>query len=1705
MERSTFPLVGAPRHRPGETDGRQSLDLGTKLEGCLCHVYKNERGELTPFTERSWRTFVHAATLRKDDVWERLLSANLEPDLEHSAPRGSYHRRCYQAYTHRKTLQALEPTSSSSTAASSSQSEETCTDAGVDGTAGGAVVARPEGLEDVVPTRRTTRSMTSKTDILACLFCQQKGWKNRGSRVKRSEGLSQCLTFQAAETVMEAANIREDERVLMQIQGGPDAIAAEVRYHKSCYSAYTDKRALQSLEEAGVAEEDSSAGGARSKFWEAFMILADEVEAEILAKAEEANAIKISDLRKRYITLLEEAEIHSDYRAARLKLRLQSKFAERIKFVPGSSVTDSEVVVSSDVPTDILLRAAACAASGGAAGHGCEQSDGSSDADALEEIVDPPAHGPDLMEMECRQQLFNTAMFLRGVILSMKNTVPPVPRASDLLPGRIDAPVPLYNFLVWLLAGCDGSTAISMAEPAQASESCRRHALSILQDLVHCTTHGRIRTCKHLALPMTVRHLTRSEQVITLLNQFGHGYSSSKVVECETALAEDLLGENPDECHLPAHIDRNLPVIFCWDNNDLAEETLSGGGTTHCTNGIVIQRGGSGASHTVPCQMPKRQRKRRSLKVRPVPPLEYNAGARCGPQPAAIPDDLNNNSPAGDHEPPSQDEGAQEFEKAVDLDMLWLLLRISQQHSKLFGRSQAEKQEVPAWSGFNSLLAAESCPSRSTIGYLPVIPESPTEMVTVNELLRRSCLIAARLGQSHAIITVDQPIYAKAQEIVWKHQEDYKQVVLRMGAFHVSCAFLAAIGKRFGDAGLQDLLVESGVIGPSAVDGVLSGKQYNRGLRAHKLLFEAFQRLKFDAMEATITCEQDDNVAEDFTDLHDRLQAVRSQPSQSSIRRITTCRGFELIKNTWMDEDSGDVGAMTKFWRSYPEMVNLLLCFVRATRLGNWPLHLTSIRKMLPWFFAYDHIHYARWLSVYWWEMVRLPKTHPEAHALLASGEFCVQRSTDGSASQVAIDQCIEQTMNRDSKTRGGIVGYSLHPGAVQRWIVTAHERASIAGACHDLAKARSSYNSSSSQRRDDCQPKHKDNTPTRIARDEADICKLVDIAENWINPFTVREQSEIVHLATGATATTEIKEDLLGAYEKGEKAFTVFLEERLETSSTPFHDAISAMKLKRFKDLSAKSVKVGSKEIVLKADRALFARLLIMAQRRAIDLRQLFSYSLGPIPWSLASTDGTPAKTVKSKLLHLIESGVKPTESTPLDAAWLVDGMAVLQALPVLPHGSSFSDLAGEIFLRVTSAFGKGCQRIDFVVDQYPEVSIKGCERQRRARSGSVRTTILNSQQQLPRQWKKYLSNGKNKGELATFLVKEWQDKRFAKELLGKQLFTTAGQDCYCLSSSDGSTVRSQRVEQLSGCAHEEADTRLLLHAGHAAENGYAESGVVIKSPDTDVAVLACDMCAAKPAFKIFFLTGTKQRTRFIPIHAVAAKLGANVSSALLGLHAFTGCDSTSAFVGKGKSTGLQLIQSNPQYLAAMQQLGQSFQLSDATHAACEEFTCALYGRPGQSVNELRYNLFCLRAPQCHQLPPTKDALSKHVARANYQAAIWRRSQECSPQVPDPDGHGWLLKEGELVIDWMSQNPAPKEVLEFIACGCKSAKGCSTARCSCVKNGLPCTDCCGCTECRNETGPAVSSTLRSADDDDDEFEEAAIDSTAASGDEYPD
>lgn len=756
---------------------------------------------------------------------------------------------------------------------------------------------------------------------------------------------------------------------------------------------------------------------------------------------------------------------------------------------------------------------------------------------------------------------------------------------------------------------------------------------------------------------------------------------------------------------------------------------------------------------------------------------------------------------------------------------------------------------------------------------------------------------------------------------------------------------------------------------------------------------------------------------------------------------------FVSLFDLYEEYQQEDGGPMKAFWNSYLYMVSLMMSLIRATREGNWHLHLECIKQMLPWFFAYDHVNYSRYLSTYLIHMTMLPNTHPEAQMMLENGDFGVQRTTTHGFSQVPVDQTIEQTLNRSTKTKGGIVGFSLRKSAVQRWLLTAHSRARFVDKCRNMT----------ADTRQAASRLHKETGTARLRQDEEDVRKVLEVVSNWNNPFD--ESDELISISTGCVASNSMKDDLLGAKQKGKDAYTTFVQERLLSNSTGFHDTLSKLKLGTFSDSQKKTLlaKEG-KTVILKADRNLFARLLDIGQSRMMDLRELLVHELGPMPWSLASFDGSLVKTNKAALSKLIEDGVESLQRLPEEtSAVIIDAMALLQTLSKIPE--RFSGLAEMVFNRILLHAG-GARRIDFVGDRYPNISIKNIEREKRGRGGHLIVNISSPQQLCPKQWKKFMSIGSNKEGFMSFLVNEWStNQAYAQKIGNRTLYITHGNQCTKIVATED-RIAATDVADLS-TNQEEADTRMFLHASHASTNGH--QGVAIISSDTDVEVLACHHQAAITA-DITLVSGTRTRLRLISVPRLCERLGNNMCQVLPSLHALTGCDSISAFAGKGKKKALELAREDDVARSNMQVLGESVPLSEANMAKLEEVVCSLYNdRQCNDVNELRYKMFCKgRNVQSQQLPPTSAALKQHLKRANYQAHVWRRALYPETAV-SPESQGWELRDGHLEITWTDLLPAPEAVMELVCCACKGS--CQTRRCSCVKNGLPCTEACTCSD----------------------------------------
>ena len=129
-------------------------------------------------------------------------------------------------------------------------------------------------------------------------------------------------------------------------------------------------------------------------------------------------------------------------------------------------------------------------------------------------------------------------------------------------------------------------------------------------------------------------------------------------------------------------------------------------------------------------------------------------------------------------------------------------------------------------------------------------------------------------------------------------------------------------------------------------------------------------------------------------------------------------------------------------------MVGLLLNIIYSCRLGNWELLLEFIREVIPYAFAYDHVNYARYLTVMLGEMFSLEEQFPEVYHQCIPGNFAAELS-DGVFSRVETDKVIKMTINKGTKTPGGNTGFSTNIGAVKQWKVNASYREELCSILH--------------------------------------------------------------------------------------------------------------------------------------------------------------------------------------------------------------------------------------------------------------------------------------------------------------------------------------------------------------------------------------------------------------------------------------------------------------------------------------------------------------------------------------------------------------------------------------------------------------------------------------------------------------------------------
>ena len=784
----------------------------------------------------------------------------------------------------------------------------------------------------------------------------------------------------------------------------------------------------------------------------------------------------------------------------------------------------------------------------------------------------------------------------------------------------------------------------------------------------------------------------------------------------------------------------------------------------------------------------------------------------------------------------------------------------------------------------------------------------------------------------------------------------------------------------------------------------MQGSQYNRAWLIHSIVSEGMERLLlkrflFETRPEIPTILTDAVAGDTFT-----TEVIQSCSNLNN--------KYEHFKS---EVRNGSHGKTPQFWIMYLDLMRIQHMAHTAVQENNFDLRAEAWKKLLPLYFAFNMFNYARYGSFYVETLNCINDLYPGMRPLLTKTGLSIQ-GQDRYPLRTAIDQRGEQTINRDAKTSGGIKSFSTNQSSVLKWCLNRAEAANNTHALNNLAglgEGTSIY---------------KPLRPSQILRSEELVSKVQAVLETeYINPFGYDiVESQLLNLSSGMPVPDDAADIILKSLETGKTLSEDFKRERLYSQHIKFHNPIkrnnyasfSKNKITVTKDNKAKTIEV---------NRNIIGNLLSFTVKtgRVIDFEKALQYPLSSIPLSISHPDGSRRETAKSKLKGIIVgynmNEEKPENEVGSKDVLIVDMIAQIQTMQSIP--CTYEGFA-ENFIK---SLPTGYNRVDLIADTYKDFSIKAMERKKRGESKKV--LIKSLQSKIPHDFSRLLKNGENKTRLIELLssyIEQHKNKVFNSLRCYKIVISL---DCKCLVITRLSTTE----DALLSSNQEEADTKLILHSHHILSES-PETLVTLRSSsgDTDVIVLAIALLH-RFRERVVIDDGSGKNRRLIKLKDL--DIQEEILDALIGFHAYTGNDYVSSFFRKGKGTCFQVLDRSNKFKRSFAKLGDDWQLSDQLFTELEEFTCYLYGARSKDINKLRYKIFDKKYTKENKiidmctLPPCRSVLKLHAERANFVAALWKRSTQSNIGTPSITSSGW---SNDGTITWID-SAFPSEIEDIL------------------------------------------------------------------------
>ncbi len=164
------------------------------------------------------------------------------------------------------------------------------------------------------------------------------------------------------------------------------------------------------------------------------------------------------------------------------------------------------------------------------------------------------------------------------------------------------------------------------------------------------------------------------------------------------------------------------------------------------------------------------------------------------------------------------------------------------------------------------------------------------------------------------------------------------------GGLHIEMAAFSSIGSLLKGSGWTSALTDAGVTSFGTAESFLTASGITRTRQAHQITAASLYRLMKRAY--TDYCNEAIGNSNQVINFEDWCELRKLQSPQF------------------------------QFWYLILSMELIILALIRSFREANFVLYKDALSELIPYFFANNNIHYARWLPIHLRDMVSLEQQY---------------------------------------------------------------------------------------------------------------------------------------------------------------------------------------------------------------------------------------------------------------------------------------------------------------------------------------------------------------------------------------------------------------------------------------------------------------------------------------------------------------------------------------------------------------------------------------------------------------------------------------------------------------------------------------------------------------------------------------------------------